>query len=243
MEKFLYDEFNKLEGDFWWFAARRKIMLSFLEKYLEGQRRAKILDVGCGTGFNFSSFQKFGEVYGMESSDEALRYLEQKGLKNRVYAAALPNFDIPQKFDCITCLDVLEHIRDDEAALRVIAAHLKPGGHFFITVPAYQWLWSEHDEVAHHVRRYGRKELERKLSNAGFKIERLTYYNTFLFPPAVLFRFFRKLIPKQKRSDFSYRWGILEKFFYAIFSSEAPFLKFLSFPFGLSLLAVAKKNV
>ena len=241
MDASLYDEFNRLEGEFWWFVGRRRIVISLLKRSLTQRERPSILDVGCGTGFNLTALQEVGDTYCVENSPDALRYLEKRGLRSRVVVAALPYLSLPRQYNAITCLDVLEHVREDNEALGSLFQCLRPGGLLLITVPAYQWLWSEHDAVNHHVRRYSKSELQGKVLRAGFKIERLTYFNTFLFPLAIIFRIWRK-VTRAPESDFKYRWGILERIFAAVFSSESRLLSLgLNFPFGLSLVCVARR--
>ena len=109
MDASLYDEFNRLEGEFWWFVGRRRIVISLLKRSLTQRERPSILDVGCGTGFNLTALQEVGDTYGVENSPDALRYLEKRGLRSRVVVAALPYLSLPRQYNAITCLDVLEH--------------------------------------------------------------------------------------------------------------------------------------
>jgi hypothetical protein len=109
-------------------------------------------------------------------------------------------------------------------------------------VSAYQWLWSRHDEINHHVRRYTKKELTQKIKEAGFTVSYSSYYNTFLFIPVIFFRLVKKIIKSDTHSDFNHRFGLLEYIFGKIFLAERFFLGNVSFPFGLSLVCVAKKT-
>ena len=239
MDKKLFQQFYKMEESHWWFRGRRKIVRYFLKKFLKDKIKPDILDVGCGTGFNLINFSDIGEIFGAETSAVALEYLEKRGLKEKVFFTDLPDLQIPKIFDCITCLDVLEHVADDETALSNLRKYLNAEGVILITVPAYQRLWSRHDEAAHHVRRYSREELVKKIKKAGFKIEYLTYFNTFLFLPEAVFRFLK--IGGKSGSDL-FKFGKFFNFILSlIFSSELFFLKITPFPFGLSILCVAKK--
>lgn len=240
MDKLLFERFYKLEEKHWWFKGRRRIIRYFLKKFLKDKNKPSILDVGCGTGFNLIDFQDIGEVFGTETAASALEYLGRRGLKEKVFLIELPNLQSPKSFDCITCLDVLEHVEDDELALLSLHEHLGANGTLLITVPAYQRLWSRHDEMAHHVRRYSKKELIRKIQKAGFKIEHVTFFNTFLFLPEAVFRLLK--IGEKNDSDIFEMGKFLNSVLYAIFYCELCFLKIIRFPFGLSILCVATKK-
>ncbi|MDO8555500.1 MAG: class I SAM-dependent methyltransferase [bacterium] len=240
MDKLLFERFYELEEKHWWFKGRRKIIRYFLKKFIKNKNRPSILDVGCGTGFNLIDFQDIGEVLGTETATPALEYLEKRGLKEKVFLTDLPNLQVSKIFDCITCLDVLEHVEDDEAALISLGKSLISDGILLVTVPAYQSLWSRHDELAHHVRRYSKKELISKIQKAGFKIEHITFFNTFLFLPEAIFRILK--IGKKNDSDIFEMGKFLNFILYAIFYCELFFLKIIRFPFGLSILCVATKK-
>ena len=150
----------------------------------------------------------------------------------------LPNFT--HNFDLICLFDVLEHIKEDDRSLKKIYSLLNPNGFIFITVPAHQWLWSEIDELVEHVRRYSKKELKKKIFNAGFELKKISFFNFFLFPLAVLARLTSKLFKKQALG-LSIPIKIINDCLYYIFSSEKRFLKRINFPLGLSLICVARK--
>lgn len=240
MDKLLFERFYELEERHWWFKGRRRIIRYFLKKFLKDKKRPFILDVGCGTGFNLIDFRNIGEVLGTETAAPALEYLEKRGLKEKVFLTDLPSLEVPKIFDCITCLDVLEHVADDETALLSLREHLDENGILLLTVPAYQNLWSRHDDMAHHVRRYSKKELVGKIRKAGFKIEHVTFFNTFLFLPEAVFRLLK--IGEKNDSDIFEMGKFLNFMLYAIFYCELFFLKIIRFPFGLSILCVASKK-
>jgi len=242
MDKFLYDEMFKIEETHWWFVARREIVLDQLDQFLSN--KGKILDIGCGTGVLIGFLEKFGEVYGLDSSPFAIEYCQQRG-KGVIRKGALPE-DIPfdaESFDLITALDVIEHIGDDVAALKVMHKHLRKGGIFICTVPAFSFLWSGHDEVHHHCRRYNRQELKEKLVAAGFGINKISYYNTLLFPLIALIRFIRKFTPAaEHKSDAKMPSRIANAFLRKLFASEKYMLRYLNLPYGISLLVIAVKK-
>lgn len=150
-------------------------------------------------------------------------------------------------FDLVVLLDTMEHIPDDHRALQEVRRVLRPGGIVFVSVPAYQFLWSQNDDIAHHCRRYTRRRLDAVLRAAGLQVERLSYFNTLLFPlilPAVLFQ---KLMARLGRLPKDYNNASvpiarpLNRLFTWIMSSERFLLRWLSLPFGHSALGLARR--
>jgi SAM-dependent methyltransferase len=143
----------------------------------------------------------------------------------------------------VTALDVLEHIRQDMIAMAEIYRVLKPGGLFVTLVPAYGFLWSEHDEALNHVRRYVAGELRAKLVTSGFVLERVTYYIFFLFLPILLFRLWQGLTRTSISPAVSYREpsNCFNKLFVLLLDLERHMLKFINIPLGVSVLAVSRK--
>lgn len=242
MEQALYRQFEEICTDHWWFRGRLKILKSIFKQFIPPS--SEILDVGCGTGSYFNILDKFGKVSGTESSSKVIDDLRSRNIQNEIFIAELPKMNLGRKFDCVTAFEILEHIGDDQAALQNIANHLKDSGLLIGTVPAYRWLWSKHDDLAHHHHRYTEKELSIKLKAAGFLIKKISYYNTLLFPIAATVRILKKTLLKNilPVSDFSVGAGPLDFFWEKIFAFERHFLKFLNFPFGFSLIFIASKK-
>jgi|SRR3989338_2684551 len=248
MDSKLYKEFSEINESHWWFKGRMKILESIFEKFLGGKGNGgqmQILDVGCGTASYFRILEKYGNVSGTESSQEVIDELKNKGLKNTFFRAELPGMKLGRAFDCITAFEILEHIEEDKKAVVDIYAHLNNGGLLIGTVPAFKWLWSRHDELAHHKRRYTGYELKNKLEEAGFKVMKISYYNTFLFPIAAPVRLLKKTILKNvvPISDFKATAGPFDKIFENVFAFERHWLKRFNFPLGFSLLFVASKKL
>jgi len=189
----VYERMYRSERDNWWYRSRRELITDMVARAGRlsggcGALKMKILDVGCGTGLNSQAFEEFGEVYGLDMSEEALEFSKSRGKSDliRAYADHLPIKD--DTFDVLCALDLLEHVEDDIGAIREFHRVLKPGGSLILTVPAFMFLWSGHDEVLHHKRWYDKGASVKSLESSGFHVERFTYWNTFLFPMVTLFR-------------------------------------------------------
>jgi SAM-dependent methyltransferase len=186
----IYEHMYLSEKDNWWFKGRRELITDMVARACKPQRgeALKIPDVGCGTGLNSQAFEQFGEVYGLDMSREALGFSKLRGKSNLIqaYADHLPIED--DTFDVLCALDLLEHIEDDIGAIKEFHRVLKPGGRLILTVPAFMSLWSSHDDVLHHKRRYNKTAFIRELKSCNFYLDRLTYWNFFLFPAVALAR-------------------------------------------------------
>ncbi|MDE3058857.1 MAG: class I SAM-dependent methyltransferase [Bacteroidota bacterium] len=241
MDEQLYHQFFKIEDRHWWFVARKKILAALLQQRLPDH--AYILDVGCGTGGFLMELSASHYVYGMDFSSLAVDYCHKRGLNN-TYVADFSTFPHPElKFDLISFLDVIEHIDDDVAVLRTAKDYLAGNGKLLITVPAYQFLWSRHDKINHHRRRYTAGSLKKSVTAAGFSIEKLSYFNSILFPVAFAGRLAEKIISRSKNlsPEFAVPPMPINSILKALFSSERLWLRNFSFPFGLSVLCIAKK--
>ncbi|TMJ15001.1 MAG: class I SAM-dependent methyltransferase, partial [Alphaproteobacteria bacterium] len=202
MERVVYDRMAELDGLHWWYRARRRILEDLIRRKIPLAANARILEIGCGTGHNLDMLGGFGRVDAIEI-DGAARALASSRLGHAVLDAPLPELPgVPNAtYDLITILDVLEHVEDDRAALRSMAAKLKPGGKILITVPAHPWMWSAHDVVNHHKRRYTRRTLRTALTDAGLRVEMLGWFNSLLFPLAAAARLAGRLTGKEDSDD------------------------------------------
>jgi SAM-dependent methyltransferase len=144
-------------------------------------------------------------------------------------------------FDLITALDVIEHVDEDVDSLKAIRTRLVADGKAVITVPAYMFLWSKFDEMNEHKRRYTLTELNEKLVQAGFVVEKISYYNTLLFPVVFVIRMLNNLLKLDGSSDVNMPNAPLNFVLKKIFGIEKYLLKFINLPFGVSILAVVKK--
>lgn len=234
----------QVEGGHWWFRGRRAVILDVLQRF--APHRGALLDVGLGTGLNASLFKKLGfEVEGVENAPEAVAIAKQLAPDVLVVEPSFPSDTLStERYSVVTMLDVLEHLEDDTEALRCAARILKPGGIVLITVPAFAFLWTRHDELAHHYRRYRRQELKARLHAAGFELQLASYYNFFLFPAIALVRLITKVLGRHKEgSDFDATPGFLNTPLAILFGLERFLLRLVSLPFGVSLIAVARKHL
>jgi SAM-dependent methyltransferase len=235
-----------VEDVHWWFVGRRRILLSILDRYLgaNATNGRQILDVGCGTGTMLTHLARFGDARGVDMDLEAVGYCHDRGLRQVTQSDAdkLP-FE-KDTFDLVTALDVVEHIDDDLGALREMRRVIKPGGLLLLTVPAYRFLWGRQDDINLHKRRYVARELRSRLQAAGFEVQRLTYMNAILFPAIAAIRLVRHVLPEPPKleSDFAFPAPQpLNVLLSAVFGSERHVLTRFDIPFGVSIMALARR--
>jgi SAM-dependent methyltransferase len=245
MDKTLYDNIFEVEATHWWYMARRRIIFDWLQRITTPHDTPQILDIGCGTGFNIVCLHQLGyhQVSGLDFSPDALEYCRSRQVQVLICGDA-ENLPISHGcYDTILVLDIIEHLKDDRRALSEIFRALKPDGKLIIFVPAFQFLWSFQDEISHHQRRYSIREIREKILHSGFKLIKLTYVNSFLFPVVWFGRMILRTFPRYfkitSENQMSPTW--MNSFLYRIFLSELPLLRFMNFPFGVSILCVCEK--
>jgi SAM-dependent methyltransferase len=238
-----YEIMHAHELSHWWFRGRRRVLVDLL-RGVAGLRAGslRILDYGCGTGGNTSEYASLGAVVGIEPDAAAVRLARARGGAQycRTNGTQLPFRQ--GAFDAVVASDVLEHIEDDRAAASEIARVLRPGGAAIISVPAHQWLFSEHDAALHHFRRYSKASLRDVLERGGLRIRRLSYWDATLFPAICLHRILgkrRRLHPP--RSDTSSAPWLLNEALVGLLAVEAALLRHAPLPWGSSLLGVAER--
>jgi SAM-dependent methyltransferase len=242
MDPLLYEQHFRLEDRHWWFLGRRQLVLQELCRFA-GKNPGPILDLGCGTGGMLAHFQTLGESIGLDSAPEAEVGCRKRGLPFVFgWGPSLPFRN--GAFGVVTLLDVIEHIPDERGVLTEALRVLRPGGLLVVTVPAYQFLWSKHDDLNHHQRRYRRSGLRSVLQRAGFSIAKLSYYNTLLFPAAVarkaLMGFSQADGPASHLDDVPDRLNTILR---QILLREQPLLRRWDLPFGASLICVARRPI
>lgn len=245
MDKEIYDQIQQIEQSHWWYVARRRIIFDWVLAEARQYREPKILDVGCGTGFNLDYLHKNGYScsVGLDFSLQALGYCRTRYLPQLVCGdGTCPPFEA-ESFDMVLALDLIEHLSDDIQALAAFARLLRPGGVVVLFAPAFSFLWGLQDEVSHHYRRYTGGELKQQVSQAGLEITKLTYCNTFLFPLILSGRLLLRVLSNRVRStsenDLHPGWS--NQLLQMIFAAERPLLRHFNFPIGVSLLCIAKK--
>jgi len=239
MERVVYQQMAELDDRHWWYCARRDIIADLIRREARPPADAAVLEIGCGTGHNLAMLAGFGHVDGLELDDEA-RALSEKRLGRSVMRSPLPELaEVRDRhYDLVGAFDVIEHIDDDAAALGSIATKLKPGGKFVMTVPAHQWMWTAHDVVNHHKRRYSKGRLKALIERSPMKLDKIGYFNSLLFPLAVAERAASKLRGRED-ADVKLPPAPLNAALEAIFRAERYLVGRLPLPPGLSLFAVA----
>ena len=239
MERVVYQQMAELDDRHWWYRARREILAELVRREAALPPKARLLEIGCGTGHNLPMLAKFGRVDALELDDEA-RALAEKRLGRKALSAPLPELAgvKGRHYDLICAFDVIEHIADDAAAVASIATRLKRGGKFIMTVPAHRWMWSAHDVVNHHQRRYSKRSLKRLILGSPLQLDRIGYFNSLLFPLAVADRLAAKLRGKED-ADLKLPPAPLNAALERVFAAERHLVGRLPLPPGLSLFAVA----
>lgn len=241
-----YDKMYRLEDTNWWYSGRRDLVLKMMTRtdvYLSG-KPLKILDAGCGTGINLKCLLDFGDAYGLDISKNALSFSKRRGLSSLICGSADRLPFKGELFDLVLALDVIEHIDQDNSAVMEFNRVLRPGGWLIITVPAFQFLMSEHDQAVHHKRRYTRSGLLMILQGAGFKNIKATYWNIILFLPVASIRLFKRFqrSGNEKQTDLIELPYPLNGLLHRLLIIENRVLERFNLPFGVSVMCACKKN-
>src|SRR5947209_11501951 len=191
---------HRAEDRHWWYRGRRTVLERVIDE-LRLPARAAILDAGCGSGRNMVELARHGTVTGVELSPTSAGLARERGAGEVIEGSVLDMPFPPDSFDLAASLDVIEHLEDDLGALRELRRTVAPGGALLVTVPAYRWLWSGHDEINHHHRRYTRGSLQRVAEQAGWEQVRTTYFNSLLLPVAILLRLLDRINTKTTESS------------------------------------------
>jgi SAM-dependent methyltransferase len=226
----------------WWWVARRRLLTYWLDRLLgpAGPER-RVLEVGCSTGSNLRLLQRYGAVEGLEMHDAAVALCHARYPDIPVRQGAIP-MALDRRYDALCLFDVLEHIDDDEGALDWCHEHLTESGRLFLTVPAFQFLWSRHDEVAHHQRRYTKATLLPRVARR-FAVDYVSYFNFHLFPAIAAARLLQRgLGLPGGEADKRVGAGALNGLLTALFASERFWLGLAPLPFGVSLFVAARRR-
>jgi SAM-dependent methyltransferase len=240
MQEQVYHANFKQENEYFWFIARNKIVYEKFLDYCQLPEGSNVIDIGCGTGGFASKLATRYTVTGTDTEPLALEYSQKRGLSD-LHLGTLDDFSSDKQFQAAFMLDVIEHIEDDNKVVSQVYDLLPSDGWFVASVPAYQWMWSKHDEIHQHFRRYDMKRFTGLLKNAGFSIEYSSYFNTLLFPAAIAKRAVDAIVKPKDDSPHDEVSPGLNNIFTKIFSSESNILKKASLPFGLSIMVIARK--
>ncbi len=233
-----------VEDHHWWYLGMEQITCGLLDQAVGRGRNLRVLDAGCGTGAVMRYLQPYGRVTGLDFSVEALSFCRQRGHDRLSQASVMSLPYADGAFDLIVSFDVICEIGvEDGQALREFARVLKPGGRLLLRLPAYRWLKGQHDVAVHVAHRYHRREIKRKLRLAGLTSEKTSYANMFLFPVAAAKRWSERFTAgRQTGSDLTLDPGSLNGLLRTILSAEAPLIRSIGLPFGLTVVALAKKE-
>jgi SAM-dependent methyltransferase len=234
-------EMYALESSHWWFWGKRLLMRRLLARQLS-RPGVRILDIGCGAGANALELSAFGSVTASDRSLDALAFVRSRGVES-VVAAEAPNLPFHDgAFDVVTAYDIVEHVEDDRAFVADLARVLAPGGALAIHVPAWPSLWSRHDEVLEHKRRYTRRSLRSLLATSGLALERIGWTNFSIFAPTAMLRFARRATGAQSDgADLGVVPAPVNTLLRGIYRVEAAVAATAGLPIGVSLAAIATK--
>ena len=235
-----------IEETHWWYRGRRALVRDALDRWAAPRRPLAVLDVACATGMSFRFLADYGSIRGLDISDETIRLCGQRGIDRIVKGDAMRLPFSAGSFDVVLALDAFEHFDDDVAAMRETLRVLRPGGVLVCTVPAFMALWSPHDEAYHHKRRYRRPLLRERLALAGYALQRTSYSSMALFLPVLALRRWRRWRGEKPgespSSDFAVPFPApVEWLASGITRAEVALERHVNLPFGVSLLAVAKR--
>jgi len=254
-----YARMHALETGYWWFAGRRAIIAQLLTKARDEIKSSspRLLDIGCGTGANLPMLRDFagmGSIVGADFSPLALQFAQSHPASQNVRLVRADGLKLPfadDSFDIVTMLDVLEHLSDDCLALQEVRRVLRPGGALVWSVPAYQKLWSAHDEALHHFRRYEFRALQKLMRVQGFAVRRLSFAMSLMPPVAWLWRrLILPFAPRRPRDATRHSQGavlpqvppILNRALVGYLGMEGKILIHRPLRFGTSLVGIAVKK-
>ncbi|MEW4488518.1 class I SAM-dependent methyltransferase [Thalassoglobus sp. JC818] len=234
------DELKDLEESYWWHVAKRDLAVRLLNKHFPAP--GKLVEGGVGSARNLMTFREMGyDVQGFDVMPESVEIAESRGLKAGLHDLAQPWPVEDNSLRAVVLLDVIEHIEDPVAVLKNVHTALEPGGGAIITVPAYQWMFSDWDEALGHYRRYTMKMLRKQATEAGLQVKRLTHWNAFTLPAAVAVRSYEKIVPRQRSAEFPRVSNTTNGMLLRLAAAERWMMDRVPVPVGLSVVGVLTK--
>lgn len=243
MEKDFEKKYHDVEIDHWWFKSRRNYLLDLLK---DAPKDSKILDIGSSSGIFLKDLEALGfkneNLFGIDISEIAIANCKANGIAN-AFVMDAQNITLAETFDIIIASDCLEHLQEDVKAIKNWKTLLKIGGTLYVFVPAFMSLWSYHDVVNMHHRRYTKSELKAKIVAENLEIIKSSYWNFFLFMPVYLFRKISANFQKNKsgESDITIGNPVINSALLNLIGLENKLLKVVDFPFGVSTFCIAKR--
>jgi SAM-dependent methyltransferase len=236
-----YLKLDRLEKEHWFYAGKREIVRYWIQKLHPLLPGSFLVDCGAGTGCFAAEMQSICNVLAVDDHEESLRIATANLGSEHVRRGSCLALPVPEvSVDCLTALDVLEHVENDSAAIAEFSRVIRPGGIVVITVPALQALWSDWDLSLHHWRRYNRQSFLRLLTHPLFALEHWNFINVLALPAIYLSRKLRAITGASGRAEdvIPPKWlnVFLRKTFTGLANQEQ-----VRFPFGVGLLAVLRR--
>src|ERR1043165_3693661 len=230
------------ELNHWWFVGRRRMFARIVDE-MALPRDASVLDIGTSTGTNLRMLKELGfeSVQGLDLNPEAQRWCEEKGLGTVQLGSILDLPFAPRTFDLVLATDVIEHVDQDDVAVREIHRVLKPGGWTIVTVPAFMSLWGPQDELSEHRRRYRKHELLERIDAAGLEVVDSYYFNYLLFGPIFVARKLLRALKVPLRSENDLNFGLMNTVLRGMFELDTRSAARVRPPFGVSIAAVCRR--
>jgi len=240
--------YHEVGNSYWWLSGKYEIIMDCIRQFVPSGNNLSVLDAGCGPGNMLDRLSSRGTVTGTDLALPALSFCMSRGYRR----VALSKLDLlalkSERFDLVTAIDVIEHMPDDAAGLREVHRVLRPGGTVVVTVPAFQILWGDHDDIYGHYRRYRVSQVAALMASCGFEVLKLSYFQPLYFVPLLLFRRWKKLRhagegdrPIEQRDDFVSIPPWLNSALTRLMVAEKYVLRRFSFPFGVTLVCVGRK--
>jgi SAM-dependent methyltransferase len=247
MELNQYKYMFEVEDRHWWYVGNHERFIKLLQRKYILKDFISMLDAGCGTGKWLERLKNTADIYemGIDNNETALDFAAQRGKLNLQPGDVNRRMFTDTSFDLITSFDVICNINvEDTTAIKNFHAYLKDDGYLLLSVPAYQFLHSRHDEVVHQNKRYTRRQVKWLLKNNGFEIVKISYGVCLLFPLALVKRITGKLIASHDNdhNEVEMPSGFINKLFLAVMRFENFLLRYICLPFGLSVFVLARKR-
>lgn len=240
MEKKVYDMHDDFEESFWYVEVRNDLLDGLMEKLNLGEN-ARIADLGCGTGRHYKTLSKHGRVTCIDNSKQAIDACKRRGAKDARVADVMKTGVKADSLDAACAMDLIEHLDDDKGFLEEMQRVLKTGGALVLTTPAFDFLWSVDDEMAHHKRRYTRKRLEKLAEDTGFKVNYISYRYFYIFLPSLIIFKLQKM-KKRQTNSLEMTPGKMNNLLTRVMRREnRQIAKGRKYPFGVGIIAILKK--